>query len=87
MAESLVQGWKETPQKLKSGNQRFITDTNNLNEADTGFISSKKFYRDGKGIKLAKEFKTLKRNTVEQEVSATKVKKFKPLFSDQIKFE
>ena len=56
MPESLVQGWKETPQKLKSGNQRFITDTNNLNEADTGFISSKKLYRYGKGIKLAKDF-------------------------------
>ena len=87
MAESLVQGWKETPQKLKAGNQRFGTDTNNLNGVDSGFISSKEFYRDGKGNKLAKNFKTLKHNTVEQEVSATKVKKFKPLFSDQIRFE
>ena len=47
LAEYIVLGWEKKPQKLETWNQRFIIPTNNLNEADSGFVTSE----------LAKDFK------------------------------
>ena len=87
LAESIVDEWKESPQTLETWNQWFRTATNNLEEEDSGFVTSAAFYKEEQVNKLAKEFKTPKRNKVNQVVGSTIVRKYEPLFTNKTKFE
>ena len=56
-------------------------------KADSGFVTSEAFYRDEEVNKLAKDFKTPKRNEVNQAVGVSVVKKYKSLFTGKFIFE
>ena len=87
LTESIVEEWKENPQTFETWNQWFRTATNNLEEEDSGFVTSAAFYKEEQVNKLAKEFKTPKRNKVNQVVGSTIVNKYEPLFTNKTKFE
>ena len=53
LAESIVEEWKEKSQTLDTWNHRFRTARNNLEDADSGFVTSEAFYRDEEVNKLA----------------------------------
>ena len=87
LAESIVEEWKSKPQTLETWKHRFRAATNNLAEADSGFVSQEEFHREEAVHKQAKDFKTPRRNRVNQFIEATNAKVYKSLFSGNIKFD
>ena len=68
LAESLVEDWKSKPQTLETWKQRFRAATDNLAEAEGGFVSREGFHREEEVHKQVKDFKTPKRTCVRKQL-------------------
>ena len=86
-AESIVEEWKGKPQTFETWKHRFRAATNSLAEVDSGFVSQEEFHREEAVHKQAKDFKTPRRNRVNQFMEATNAKVYKSLFAVNTKFE